>query len=1137
MEFRLLGPVELWVRGAQQVLPSTKLKQLLAALLWDVGQMVSTQTLVRRLWDEDAPPHELASLHSNVSRLRGRLAQAEDPGVKLEHISLGYRLLVPNEAIDLVQFKRESAAARAAVEAGRIDDAIRLLRAAESLVRGEPLSGLPGNWARDTRGQLDEETREVTLQRIELQLNVRPSSSRELLAELHRLAAEREFDESVLDLRMRALHLAGRTTEALLAYNSFRTRLREHSGLDPGVTSQRIYQQLLHDESEGVGGTRSTRGTPDLRGTRGIRDTTSLVTPSTAGGASPPLTTSSASSIPASSTALSSMSSTSSSEAPTAETRRPPAGASPPTAARPSPPPSTLDRDPPGFVGRQHDIEAISAEIDRQWESDAPVVCVIDGMPAIGKSTLALFLAHRLRDRCPDGAFQLNLRSHDERRSPTTAETALDLLLSMLGVDPEPAGARQAAGLDRSMARWRKAIAGKRLLLVLDDVSEPEQIQPLLPTGRGCIVLITARTRLPGLPDAIRHPLHPLEVRDSVKLFLNSARMAPTSDPALSNIVRSCGGIPLAVSVAGNAMRAHQSWSLSDVAEELVGTHGSQQLDSIIAPALYRSFATSYRDLPEFERKLFRRLSLNPGSRIHQHAAATLVDASASETHNALYNLVEQNLLEEPVRRYYRMHDMVRLYAAHVCEIDEEPAERDRAADRLVRYTLAAVDAAARLYHPYRHVCLMPIDDAAAPGEDRRRALGLGFTDAKQAGVWLESEQEWLRTVAEHWFFHGRAAEAATLVHMLARYMDRTSRWKEILPLHEASLRHWRNAEDEVGEAHALIDLAVARWRLGAADQALEHAHAALSISARLGDPGVEADALLQIGRVHHSKHNHGAAIEALKRCAELRREDADLAGLASALHHLGTAEFDAGHYLQSVATVEQALGFARAAQDIAIERNCVNSLGTFCLRLDDHQQARFHYQWALELATQMGDRPREADVAFNLGECEMLLNRPETAGPLLERAFEIFETLGDLSSQADVMIVQAQVQLELGRAQSARATLDAAASMCESVGDPLQLSHVHMAYGHFYLASGDYHIAMQAYRQAGSFGRLADNSIMQARAEHRIGDIYERFGKIETARRHWHKGLLFYGEGFPSPATDVLREKLVPRTPRRAAS
>ncbi|HEX4788051.1 MAG TPA: BTAD domain-containing putative transcriptional regulator, partial [Actinospica sp.] len=198
MEFRLLGPVELWSRGTQLGLPSTKLKQLLAALLWDAGQMVPTVTLVRRMWDEEAPPRELSSLHANVSRLRAVLRQCDDPSVRLEHIPLGYRLLVPAESIDSFQFRRDYALARAAADRGRIDEAIRLLRSAETLVHGEPLAGLPGSWAASKRGELGELTRDVTLLRIELQLTVHPEEGRDLVAELRRLAAEREFDESVL---------------------------------------------------------------------------------------------------------------------------------------------------------------------------------------------------------------------------------------------------------------------------------------------------------------------------------------------------------------------------------------------------------------------------------------------------------------------------------------------------------------------------------------------------------------------------------------------------------------------------------------------------------------------------------------------------------------------------------------------------------------------------------------------------------------------------------------------------------------------------------------------------------------------------------------------------------------------------
>jgi DNA-binding SARP family transcriptional activator/tetratricopeptide (TPR) repeat protein len=1075
VEFRVLGPVELWAGGDQLKLPSTKLKQLLAALVCDAGQMVPTMTLVRRLWDEDSPPHELASLHSNVSRLRKCLTQCADPRIRLEYVPLGYRLLVPAESIDLVQFRGEVAAARGAVGRGRLEEAIRLLRAAEALVRGEPLAGLPGVWAREKRGELEELTRGGTLLRIELQLTARPQDARELLAELSGLAAEHEFDESVLELRMRALHLAGRTSEALHVYGDFRTRLREHSGLDPRASSQRLYVQLLNDD------------------------------------ASPAPTR------------------------PAVRTAAAPAAAAPPAAAPRRPrPPDTLDRDPQGFVGRRADIEAITTEIERQLAAGLPAVCVIDGMPGIGKSTLAVFLAYRLRARCPDGAFQVNLRSHDERRRPTPPEAALDLLLGMLGAEPDEQHVAQEAALDYAIALWRRHTAGRRLLLVLDDVAEAEQILPLLPTGHGSIVLVTARTRLSGLPDVIRHSLPPLPDAEAAQLLLASARTGHSSDPALGDVVAACGGFPLALSIAGNTLRAHRAWSLGDLAEELADSRAAQHLDSVIAPALYRSFATSYRDLPELERRLLRRLSLNPGTRIHLSAATVLADASPHRTRTALYNLVEQNLLMEPAYRHYQLHDMMRLFAAHVCTTDEEPGELDHAADRLMRYTLGAADSAARLLHPHRHVRLAADSTPSAPPEPQHEQ---GFGNAGEAAAWLGAEQEWLRTVAEYWFTHGHAEQAAALTHLIARFMDRSSLWKESIALHEAALRAWQDTGNVLGQAHALTDIATAYWRLEALERSLDCARAALSLWSDLGDTAGEADALLQLGRVFHSQHRHHDAIAALQRCAVLRGQDNDVLAQAAVLHHLGVAEFEAGRYAQSIESVQRALALARDGGDLAIQRNCINSLGYFCSCLCDYEQARLHYEQALELAARVGDRRREAAFAFNLGECETFLHRPEVAGPLLERAYEISQEIEDVPGQVDVMIVQAHTELELGRPRSARALIDAAASVSETLGDPLRLSRVHMVYGHLYREEHNHRAAVQAYEQACACAQNADNTIMQGGAEHLIGDVYAGAHEPELARRHWRAALNLYGGDFPSPETATLRRKLAAGGPRRAAS
>jgi tetratricopeptide (TPR) repeat protein len=370
---------------------------------------------------------------------------------------------------------------------------------------------------------------------------------------------------------------------------------------------------------------------------------------------------------------------------------------------------------------------------------------------------------------------------------------------------------------------------------------------------------------------------------------------------------------------------------------------------------------------------------------------------------------------------------------------------------------------------------------------------------------------------------------------MMARFMDRTSLWKESIPLHEAGLQAWQAAGNDLGQANALTDVATAYWRLGSLDRALECARSALALWSELGDTGGEADALLQIGRVYHSKHRHQDAIAALRRCVMLRRRDKDVLAQASSLHHLGIAEFEAGHYAQSLTSVERAL--ARAGGDITIQRNCINTLGNFSVRLCDYEQAKIYYQQALELAARVGDRRREAVFAFNLGECETFLHRPEVAGPLLERAYEIYQAIDHAPGQADVMIVQAHAELELGRPRSARALIDTAASMSEAIGDPLRLSRVHMVYGHLHRAAPDHRAAVKAYQQAYTYARLADNVIMQGHAQRQIGDVYELAHELGPARRHWRHALSLYGSDFPSPETAALHQKLAAHAPRRAAS
>jgi len=1051
VEFRLLGPVELWVEGKQIAFPSTKVKQLCAALLWNAGTLVPTRTLIRRVWGDDAPPRELASLQANASKLRGTLSRCGDPSISLTQISMAYRLDVPTECIDRNQFERTVALAGSAADDGNIPEAIRLLSSAETLVRGEePLMGLLGPWAAEMRAVLEERIREAATQRVALRLKL--GDTHTVLPDLHRLARKYPFDETILELLMRTLRAAGRTTDALDAFMTFRAQLRDQKGLDPPVPLRRLHEEFLRDERAP---------------------------------APPPAA------VPA---------------APAVTTR----GAAP----------NTLDRDSPSFVGRERDLGVISAEIDSQLAAGSSVVFAIDGPPGVGKSTLASHLAHRLRGRCPDGAVQLHLRGHDEHERPTDPETALRLLLGMFGVEPRQI--QRAGRLDLAIALWRKHSAGKRLLLLLDDAVDADQVAPLIPGGPASVVLVTARNRLTGLPEAAHHLLEPMSDREAGVLFAQSARIAPTNDPALHDVVTACGGFPLALAVAGNVLRTRPAWSISDLAEHLANarTTRMRKPDAIIGP-VFRVIFTSYRDLPDFERTLLRRLSLDPGLRTHLRAAAALVDAETAETDAALFNLVEQNLLLEPERHHYQLHDMMRIFAAHACETEESAEDLEAASNRLMYYTVGAVEAATKLFDPHRHVML------AEPGEGYGFPDGYGFADPRQATRWLESEQRWLRTAIEFWFARGHAREAAIVVDLLSHFLDRKNLWNESIALHENSLEVWRADGNRVGEARVLGSLATAYWRLGRSDAALDHATRALAIWTDLGDRDGCADALLQIGRAHHARHRNAEAIDCFSRCTAHWRDVGDHKAAAAALQHLSAAQFDTGRHQEALATVEEALRLAEIGDDDLVTRcNCLNNLGVFLLRLGDHARAERYYEQALALAGQIGDTNRIAAFTMNLAVCQIRLGRPESALPLLERAFETFSDLDDRFYMTSTLIAQAEAHLGLGRNRDAQALIDAATVPAEQIGDPMQLARAHLVYGRIAAAAGELPAALRALRFALSFAHRSQVSYIQIMVLRSLGDVYELMDRPDDARRCWRQAVARFDD-LSSPEVAALRRKL----------
>jgi tetratricopeptide (TPR) repeat protein len=444
------------------------------------------------------------------------------------------------------------------------------------------------------------------------------------------------------------------------------------------------------------------------------------------------------------------------------------------------------------------------------------------------------------------------------------------------------------------------------------------------------------------------------------------------------------------------------------------------------------------------------------------------------------------------------------------CETEEDPEDLKQASDRLTNHILGKADRAARLFHPHRHV---------SPGEARTESADddFGLTDARQATAWLDEEHAWLRAVAEHWFANGRPKDAGLLVHLIAKFLERRNRWKESVVLHQQALQVWREQRNQINEAHALIDIAAAQWRLGSFEAAVASASRAMGIWSDLGDTGGQADALLQLGRVNAIQHKHAEAIADFEECLALHLERGDRHGLAVTLQHLGIALFESSRHQAGIERTLQALDIAREISEENIETYCINNLGEFYSRVGDYASAEPYFQQALLKVQEHGERHSIAVVALNLGDCHTRLARPEVALPLLDRALDLFQRGDNEHGVMLVLIAQARAHLGLHRSRSARELLDRAIISAERSKDSRAVANICLINGDIYTAAKDEHSATLAYGQALRYAREVDARLLQAVAVHRLGDSAERRGDTSAARSYWLDAIRLYGDAHAS--------------------
>ncbi|MEV6233708.1 ATP-binding protein, partial [Saccharopolyspora shandongensis] len=488
------------------------------------------------------------------------------------------------------------------------------------------------------------------------------------------------------------------------------------------------------------------------------------------------------------------------------------------------PVPAALPPAPASFVGRQRELAALD-EMLAEREHSSSLLAVLTGTAGVGKSALALTWAHRVEHEFPDGQLYASLRGFDSGREPLTPGEVLTSMLKMLGV----AANAIPMELDDRAALYRSLLAKRRVLVLLDNARDSEQVRPLLPGSAESLVLVTSRRRLDGLVvrgGAQMLPLETLPTESAIEL-LNRAGV-PGESTAAAELVELCGGLPLALRIAAARLAANPARSVSDLVHELTDEHNrlhALDIDDDPDTSVRRAFDNSYRSLHPVHAKTFRLLGLVPGHTFTADAVAALCGTDPPNAQRRLRALALAHLVTETEPDRFGMHDLLRVYAR---DLLAEPTSADtEALRRLLNHYLVTADHARRFLRPARD----DLDFSSGPEVPRPE-----ITDRSQALEWFEAE--WPNLVAAV-----RAANAEgmhDLAWQLARlqfnYLMVGCPWEDWIRIYTDGLDSARAIDDSTGKVLMSAGLGVAHSRSGRLDAALAHYDESYQAAVRTGD-------------------------------------------------------------------------------------------------------------------------------------------------------------------------------------------------------------------------------------------------------------------------------------------------------------
>jgi DNA-binding SARP family transcriptional activator len=999
VEFRILGPLEMAVGSERLELGSSRQQAVIAALLLSPNMAISVDRLAEAMYGEDLPRTPRAQVQIGISSLRRLFTVNGHPEI-ISTQANGYLIRVGDGELDAERFGQLVSAARAAREAGRLDQAVAGYRDALRLWRGPALDGIDSPLLA-AASALDEQRITVNEDCLELELEL--GRHHELAGELAGLARAFPLRERLRCQQMLALYRCGRVAEALEVYRDTRRILVDELGIEPGERLRQLERAILNAD-------------------------------------------------------------------PALDLTAEPARIQPPRWRAPG----MLPADIADFTGRTEELAVVGQRLSRasgSVDQYAVPVVVIVGRGGIGKTSLAVRAAHGVAAHFSEG--QLFAALHGGGPHPVDPARVLERFLRVLGVP----GSQLPEGLDERAEVYRNLLADRKVLVVLDDAASEAQVSPLLPGTGLAGVIITSRSRLTGLPGAVRVEVPTFNLSKSVDLLsriAGPARVAREPDAA-AEVAGRCGHLPLALRIAGARLAARPHWSVQRMADRL--TDETRRLDELrhgdlgIRP----SISLSYEGISERARRLFRRLALVEAPDFSCWLSSVLIDERAEHAEDLLDDLISAHLVEisggSDVHSRYRFHDLIRGFARERLAEEETAAERMEAVERVLGALQYVADAAHRGYYGGDYVRIrsdvprwpLPerlvqqlVADPLAWYERERATLVWGVRQAAQAGL---AERCW------------SLASSTLALFDTRRYLDD---WRET---HQIALEAARKADDLRGEAAMLYSFgamhvmqgrfAPAREELTAAAQLFQDAGSGQGVayvtryiaeldrfSGRLDDAAEGYARALTVLR--DSDDNIAVAIVLrdlaetqleFQRCGEARGLLSEALRLTRAagcakiegqvLNRLGEAWMLSEEPSSALAAFGQALSIARDIGDVLVEAYALRGTGVARVRLGEFGPAREALQHALELAGRMDTRVAQARVLLGLSELALASDDPGEAIVSGQRAAAAFREMRMPLYEARALTLLSDAYAALGEAGSADATSANAAALRASVLAP----------------------------------------------------------------------------------------------------